>query len=240
MASFTSDKKTVKVNPYVDWVNIKLDFDWEDVTCSICLDFPHNGVLLLCSSYDKGCRPFICDTDHNHSNCLERFKSAHTSPISRPTCPLCRGDVTGWLIIDEARVYLNTKKRCCEEKHCTYVGNFSELQKHAQLKHPHSRPSEIDPAQQLNWEIFQQSSEIINVLSTIHAEVPHGVVLGDYVIEYGDAEAGDEYEDFHRNRGKWWTSYVREYRFAETDDELAWTGVGAATSLMIPSHYRWE
>lgn len=308
MDSHTSGNKACKLDSCpMDLENIKLDFDLEAVTCSICLDFPHNGVLLLCTSYDKGCRPFMCDTNQNHSNCLERFKSAYAvpavvkvtsatsgisivfiqdispSPRSRPTCPLCRGDVTGWFIIDEARIYLNMKKRCCEEKHCTYVGNFYELQKHAQVKHPHSHPSKIDPAQLLNWEHFQQSSEIIDVLSIIHAEVPHAVVLGDYVIEYGDAETGDEYEDYHRNRGNWWTSCISckvfprfrgsrnrqrsrqgalrsshrsssdgsypgegssrsvdiiEYRFAETDDELARTGVGAATSLVIPSHYR--
>ncbi|WOK94063.1 hypothetical protein Cni_G02765 [Canna indica] len=307
MALCASDKKAFKSNVYpVDLEDINLCFGWEDVTCAICLDFPHNGVLLICSSYDKGCRPFMCDTDQNLSNCLERFKSAYGVPAvvkvtsttngvtrvciqdissslnSRPTCPLCRGDVTGWLIIDEARVYLNKKERCCEEKHCKYVGDFFELQKHAKLKHPHSRPSEIDPARKLDWENFQQSSEIIDVLSTIHAEVPHAVVLGDYVIEYGDSETGDEYEDFRRNRGRWWTSCIsckflprfrcsrnrrrsrgvvrsshgsnsdssyvgerfssldiREYRFAETDDELARTGIGAASSLVIPSHYRY-
>ncbi|URE04159.1 hypothetical protein MUK42_19802 [Musa troglodytarum] len=233
MALCTSDKKALKWSTCgLDLVNIKLDFDWEDVTCSICLEFPHNGVLLWCSSHDKGCRPFMCDTDQNHSNCLERFKSAYGVPAvvevpsgpngvsvmfiqgtsssssSLPTCPLCRGDVTGWLIIDDARFYLNMKKRCCEEKHCTYVGNFYKLQKHARRKHPHSRPSEIDPAQKLKWEKFQQSSDMIDVLSIIHSEVPHAVILGDYVIEYEDSEIGDEYEEFRRNRGKWWTSLL--------------------------------
>ncbi|XP_042424903.1 uncharacterized protein LOC122012431 isoform X2 [Zingiber officinale] len=212
--------------------DVQVDCNWEDVTCPICLDFPHNGVMLQCSSYDKGCRPFMCDTNQAHSNCLERFKSAYGMPIvvkvtstthgatvvciqdissnsgSRPACPLCRGDVTGWVVIDKARVYLNMKKRCCEEKQCSYIGNFTELQKHAELKHPHSCPSEIDPARQLDWDNFQQSTEIIDVLSTIHAEVPHGVVLGDYVIEYGDAETGDEHEDFPRSRGNWLTSCI--------------------------------
>ncbi|KAJ6846179.1 uncharacterized protein M6B38_279050 [Iris pallida] len=41
----------------------------------------------------------------------------------------------------------------------------------------------------------------------IHSEVPHGVVLGDYVIEYGD-ESGDEYEDFPGDEGNWWTSCI--------------------------------
>lgn len=204
--------------------NIELNINWDDVVCPICLDFPHNGVLLQCSSYGKGCRAFVCDTDHLHSNCLDRFKNAYktTSDVSsrmnpeltvsgencKPSCPLCRGEVTGWIVVNEARLHLDEKKRCCEEHQCSFNGTFIELQKHAQLEHPHSRPSRIDPARVLDWQNFQQSSEIIDVLSTIHSEVPRGVVLGDYVIEYGDDETGDELEDFPGDEGNWWTSCI--------------------------------
>ncbi|KAL5699860.1 hypothetical protein ACHQM5_030699 [Ranunculus cassubicifolius] len=215
-------------------INMDLNVNWEDVICPICLDFPHNGVLLKCSSYHNGCRPFMCDTDHTHSNCLDRFKLAHgmsaavkepspspsdTSSVQgtglielqatdQPSCPLCRGEVRGWVVVDQARVHLNKKERCCEEDHCGYVGNYLELQSHAKVKHPHGRPSKVDPARQLDWDNFQQSSEIIDVLSTIHSEVPHGVVLGDYVIEYGENEMQDEFEDFPGDEGNWWTSCI--------------------------------
>ncbi|XP_020109471.1 uncharacterized protein LOC109724903 [Ananas comosus] len=216
--------------------DIKLNNSWDDVICPICLDFPHNGILLLCSSYKKGCRPFMCDTDQNHSNCLDRFKTVHgfraaakvsadqseaisegiqvisSNPENCPTCPLCRGEVTGWVVVDEARHYLNMKRRCCEEKRCSYVGNYMELEQHAKNEHPHARPSEIDPAQQLDWDNFQQSSEIIDVLSTIHSEVPNGVVLGDYVIEYGD-DSHDEFDDFPGDDGNWWTSCILYHVF---------------------------
>lgn len=210
------------------------DSDWESVSCPICLEFPHNGVLLQCSSYVKGCRPFVCDTDHLHSNCLDRFKSAHgmLSELSssrtsnatslsnestdtkdleatdKPVCPLCRGEVTGWAIVEVARVHLDEKKRRCEEEQCAFTGTYYELREHAQLKHPHACPSKIDPARQLDWENFQQSSEIIDVLSTIHSEVPRGVVLGDYVIEYGDGDSGDDFEDLPGDEGNWWTSCI--------------------------------
>jgi len=209
-----------------------LNIKWDDAICPICLDYPHNGVLLYCTSYDKGCRPLICDTDHHHSNCLDRFKAAYRLPATRAkvssssngalgeriqaipsnpdscaTCPLCRGAVTGWVVIDEARLYLNSKKRCCEERECSYTGNYDELRAHAKENHPGARPSEVDPARRLDWENFQQSSDIIDVLSTIHAEVPHSLVLGDYVIEYRD-ESGDEYEDFPGDEGNWWTSCI--------------------------------
>ncbi|XP_010913672.1 uncharacterized protein [Elaeis guineensis] len=235
MASDTSHK-SVTESSSLDLEDMQLNINWEDVICPVCLDFPHNGVLLQCSSYDKGCRPFMCDTDHTHSNCLDRFKSAYGLPADTkisstvtgtsavgiqaipsetgncPSCPLCRGEVTGWIVIDEVRAFLDTKKRCCQEKQCSYVGNYMELQLHAKQEHPHARPSEIDPAQQLDWENFQQSSEIIDVLSTIHSEVPHGVVLGDYVIEYGDA-SGDQYEDFPGDDGNWWTSCILYHVF---------------------------
>lgn len=204
---------------------------WEDITCPVCLDVPHNGVLLHCSSYDKGCRAFLCDTDQKHSNCLSRFRRAFGLPEtaevwttdedfdgsiqlipsnfeSLPTCPLCRGAVAGWSIVEAARAYLDMKMRCCEERSCSYAGNFVQLQSHMQSKHPHSRPSEIDPARQLDWENFQQSSDIIDVLSTIHAEVPRGIVLGDYVIEYGDDDDDDDYDDFRGRGAKWWKSCI--------------------------------
>ncbi|XWS17929.1 hypothetical protein CRYUN_Cryun33cG0110100 [Craigia yunnanensis] len=95
--------------------DVQLNTNWDDVICPICLDFPHNGVLFQCSSYEKGRCPFVCVTDHLHSNCLDRFKSAYgmSSPSTsdtmsimniqlsvhedncKPTCPLCRGEVIG-------------------------------------------------------------------------------------------------------------------------------------------------
>ncbi|XP_039050746.1 uncharacterized protein LOC120191962 [Hibiscus syriacus] len=201
--------------------------NWDDLICPICLDVPHNCVLLQCPSYGKGCHPFVCDTNHLHSNCLDRFKNANgVSPPStsdtipttsiqltafedncKPSCPLCRGEVIGWFVVDEARLLLDEKKRFCEEEHCTFTGTYSELQKHAQLEHPHAHPSRIDPARQFDWENLQQSSEIIDVMSTIHSEVPRGVVLGDYVIEYGEDESGDDFDDFP-GEGNWWTSCI--------------------------------
>ncbi|CAN8273337.1 unnamed protein product [Cochlearia groenlandica] len=204
-----------------------LMMNWDDLVCPICLDSPHNGVLLQCSSYEKGCRAFVCNTDHLHSNCLDRFISAcgtESTPAPapdepppskileencKPVCPLCRGEVTGWVVVEEARVRLDEKKRCCEEEGCRFMGTYSELREHVQTEHPDSRPSKIDPARKLDWENFQQSSEIIDVLSTIHSEVPRGVVLGDYVIEYGDDDdTGDEYEDVRSNEGNWWRSCI--------------------------------
>jgi len=46
------------------------------------MDVPHISVLLLCSSHDKGCRPYMCTTSYNHSNCLDQFSKAYTKSSS--------------------------------------------------------------------------------------------------------------------------------------------------------------
>ncbi|XP_059641484.1 uncharacterized protein LOC132283538 [Cornus florida] len=55
--------------------------EWEDARCPICMEHPHNAILLLCSSHDKGCRPYMCNTSYRHSNCLDQFcNSFATTP----------------------------------------------------------------------------------------------------------------------------------------------------------------
>ncbi|KAK4731810.1 hypothetical protein R3W88_024798 [Solanum pinnatisectum] len=36
--------------------------EMDGASCPICMNHPHNAVLLLCSSHDKGFRSYICDT----------------------------------------------------------------------------------------------------------------------------------------------------------------------------------
>ncbi|KAJ6711722.1 DUF1644 FAMILY PROTEIN [Salix purpurea] len=53
----------------------------EEIRCPICMEHPHNAVLLQCSSFGKGCRPYMCNTSYRHSNCLDQFrKSSVPSP----------------------------------------------------------------------------------------------------------------------------------------------------------------
>uniref|UniRef100_A0A8R7P385 Uncharacterized protein n=1 Tax=Triticum urartu TaxID=4572 RepID=A0A8R7P385_TRIUA len=51
-----------------------LHMEWDRISCPICMEQPHNAVLLICSSYKNGCRSYICNTSHRHSNCLDRFR----------------------------------------------------------------------------------------------------------------------------------------------------------------------
>lgn len=175
--------------------------EWEDATCSVCMEFPHNAVLLLCSSYEKGCRPYMCATSCRYSNCLDQYMKAYTKapqlqgPIQNSIlpnekmevpellCPLCRGQVKGWTVVEQARKYLNAKKRTCMQDNCSYVGTYKQLRKHVKAEHPLARPREVDPSLEEKWKRLEGERERNDVLSTIRASMPGALILGDYVID---------------------------------------------------------
>ncbi|THG01294.1 hypothetical protein TEA_028212 [Camellia sinensis var. sinensis] len=211
--------------------------DWEDATCSVCMEYPHNAVLLLCSSHDKGCRPYMCGTSFRYSNCLDQYKKAYTKVTSthheQPSqdsvdnsvvgsitswpvekceatelaCPLCRGQVKGWTVVEPAREYLNAKKRSCTQDNCSFIGTYKELRKHVRAEHPSARPREVDPALEQKWRRLEHDRERDDVISTIRSSMPGAMVFGDYVIEgshYGfdtDEEDGFDVDVGERNAG---------------------------------------
>ncbi|PIA47305.1 hypothetical protein AQUCO_01400165v1 [Aquilegia coerulea] len=202
--------------------------DWEDATCSVCLEYPHNAVLLLCSSHDKGCRPYMCATSYRYSNCLDQYEKAykkvtsplHEQPVHESTdysyfgsgsdwpvqkceglelaCPLCRGQVKGWTVVEAARKYLNAKRRTCMQDKCLFVGTYKELRRHVKREHPSARPREVDPILEQKWRRLEHEREHEDILSTIESSTPGAIVLGDYVIERNhhnfdvDDEGADE------------------------------------------------
>lgn len=252
--------------------------EWNEALCPICMEHPHNAVLLLCTSHAKGCRSYICDTSYRHSNCLDRFRklktdsntdSPETTPVSanlqapslvsdpQPTplfgnefpvlhrahsrgnriittrrssdmadydieqeetgsqnfdslrdrleqdesaeksslkCPLCRGDVLGWTVVEDARDHLNLKPRCCTRESCTFVGNYRELRRHARRDHPRVRPAEVDQSRQRAWRRFEHQREHDDIVSALRSAMPGAVVLGDYVIDYNERAAPVERE----------------------------------------------
>lgn len=252
--------------------------DWEDATCPICMDYPHNAVLLICSS--KGCRPYMCNTSYRHSNCLDQYQKAHlgahvsTEPLldtvqaadrtprlsnvrtsrrnGRPAilngtghdvgvqdleaaslgennpdeseplvasssalkvdmkgllCPICRGMVKGWKVVQSAREHLNYKARNCAQESCSFSGNYEELRVHARREHPLARPSEVDPVRQRDWRRMERRRDLGDVLSTIHSAMPGATVVGDYAIE-DDLEEEEEAMDFPGDDGHWWTVFL--------------------------------
>ncbi|GMI87980.1 hypothetical protein like AT1G68140 [Hibiscus trionum] len=210
--------------------------DWEGTTCSVCMECPHNAVLLLCSSHDKGCRPYMCGTSFRYSNCLDQYKKFHTKVVSSNheelflssvddsvpaagsswpvakcevtelSCPLCRGQVKGWTVVEPARDYLNSKKRSCMQDDCTFVGSFKELRKHMKAEHPCAQPREVDPTLEQKWRSIGREQEQEDVISTIRSTMPGAMVFGDYVIErnqHGLETYGEDgtYTDFIERDG---------------------------------------
>ncbi|XP_009801715.1 uncharacterized protein LOC107778819 [Nicotiana tabacum] len=182
--------------------------DWEDATCSVCMEYPHNAVLLLCSSHDKGCRPYMCGTSSRYSNCLDQYKKAYTKltlphqtqslqgstdpstvgssekhGVTELACPLCRGQVKGWTVVKPARAYLNAKKRSCMHTDCSFNGSYKEMRKHVRAEHPCARPREVDPLLEQKWSRLERERERDDVISTVTSSMPGAVVFGDYVIE---------------------------------------------------------
>ncbi|XP_065880999.1 uncharacterized protein [Euphorbia lathyris] len=189
--------------------------DWEGVSCSVCLEFPHNAVLLLCSSYNKGCRPYMCATSRRFSNCLAQYKKAYTKAATNEEtqqlnssegnssipvdagegnekteavellCPLCRGQVKGCTVVELARKHFNAKKRTCMQDNCSFTGTYKQLKKHVKANHPLARPRAVDPVLEEKWKKLECERERSDVISTIMSSTPGAVVLGDYVIEPG-------------------------------------------------------
>ncbi|KAJ6843109.1 uncharacterized protein M6B38_300240 [Iris pallida] len=252
---------------------------WDDTSCPICMDHPHNAILLICSSHDKGCRSYICDTSYRHSNCLDRFKKLKVSnseninsllnssldnseartrrnlvethetynidesnnrittgmveelevnnnslgeertavevssggnapELDCLKCPLCRGNVLGLMVVKEARQYLDLKPRSCSRETCSFFGNYRELRRHARRIHPTTRPSDVDPTRQRAWHRLEHQREYGDILSAVRSAMPGAIVLGDYVIDSGDALARDrENIGSDEGSGQWWPTF---------------------------------
>lgn len=185
--------------------------EWDEISCPICLDHPHNAVLLICTAHKNGCRSYICDTSHHHSNCLDRFKnlqlggsnsSENSSEAEKMMCPLCRGNVTGWEVVKEARQYWNAKARSCSQESCAFSGNYKEIGEHARRVHPTSRSCDVDPRRQRAWRQMEQERDFGDLLSFVRTAMPGAVMLGDYALD--NVDDGDELSD--DVSASWWAT----------------------------------
>ncbi|PNT72379.1 uncharacterized protein LOC100823577 isoform X2 [Brachypodium distachyon] len=148
------------------------------------MDHPHNAVMLVCSSHEKGCRPFMCDTSYRHSNCLDQYRKAskESSKDSAGTaeciecqqpvklaCPLCRGPVSHWTKDYDARKFMNSKDRACTMESCEFKGSYNQLRKHAREDHPAIRPMEVDPDRQRDWHRMEQQRDLGDLFSMLRS-----------------------------------------------------------------------
>lgn len=109
-------------------------------------------------------------------------------------CPLCRGQLKGWTVVEPARKYLNAKKRSCMQDECSFVGTYKQLRKHVKAKHPLARPRAVDPVLEEKWKKLECERERNDVISTIMSSSPGAMVLGDYVIEPGRHGIFNDYD----------------------------------------------
>ncbi|KAJ6730428.1 hypothetical protein OIU85_021242 [Salix viminalis] len=164
--------------------------DWESATCSICLEHPHNAVLLLCFSYKKGCRPYMCATSRRFSNCLEQYKKAYTKIT--PTEGVQQENNS----MDHSRLTLHVEPAYerveVPELLCPLCR--SQLRKHVKEKHPMAQPRAVDPILKEKWKKLECERERNDVISTIMSSSPGALVLGDYVIEPGYRGIHNDYD----------------------------------------------
>ncbi|VVA91439.1 unnamed protein product [Arabis nemorensis] len=144
--------------------------EWEDVRCVICMEPPHNAVLLQCSSFSKGCRAYMCDTSSRHSNCFKQYRRNNNNSTSRCNgktlnCPYCRGEVYGTMKSTCARRFMNARPRCCTMDKCDFSGTYSQLKNHLKTEHPGFTALKLDPWEQHMWEQLEREAEYIEMIN---------------------------------------------------------------------------
>ncbi|KAL1822588.1 hypothetical protein ACET3Z_009366 [Daucus carota] len=250
-------------NPSDNEENVK---EWEVTQCPVCMEHPHNAILLICSSHDKGCRPFMCDTSYRHSNCFDQFRKSSAersetvqqegAPVSveqpssnvavpeaavtssqaearregspgmhdnvenqkgKLVCPLCRGDVNGWMVDEPARIFMNSKSRSCASETCDFSGTYAELRKHARVVHPEVRPTEADPERQRDWRRLEQQRDFGDLISTLQSSI-------------GEEMESTEDGTFTFNESRWLTVYflIRVFRPRRSSRSSSWSGSSRA------------
>ncbi|KAJ7951866.1 Protein of unknown function (DUF1644) [Quillaja saponaria] len=102
-------------------------------------------------------------------------------------CPLCRGEIYGYVVLDPARKYMNAKPRSCSAETCDFCGTYSELRKHARSEHPAVRPSVVDPTRQREWTRLERERDFEDILSSIQAGVDEESA-GDNTLSAGNRE----------------------------------------------------
>ncbi|KAJ4718326.1 Protein of unknown function (DUF1644) [Melia azedarach] len=212
-SSSSRDAKQCKteIKTEISAKSVEDEREWEEAMCPICLEHPHNAVLLQCSSFEKGCRPYMCDTSYRHSNCLDQFfKTSESTPSCPSTeipeeipatsmnssivreeasalpgesrrdvrllrqylmCPLCRGEIHGYLVVEAARQFMNSKVRSCSCEDCDFSGTYSELRRHARSEHPYARPTDVDPLREHGWRRLENLRNLREIVGIVRAAV---------------------------------------------------------------------
>lgn len=135
----------------------------------------------------------------------------HQTP-PKLVCPLCRGQVKEWTVVDAARRFMNAKSRSCSCETCTFSGNYTDLRKHARMEHPQARPSEADPERERSWRRLERQRDLGDLLSTLQSSM-------------GDDRSGDE-SILPIDDGGWLTVFflIRVFRPGSASRSSSWSG----------------
>ncbi|KAG5530050.1 hypothetical protein RHGRI_030420 [Rhododendron griersonianum] len=132
---YLSPAKIAKMNIYlIKFIQVvhSIKRDKEEVRCSICLERPHNAVLLQCPNVEEGCHSYMCHTNNRDSNCFSQFRNS-TPTLS---CPQCKGEVNSWFVLKADRIFMNSRPTRCSVETCEFTGTYLELVNHSILEHP--------------------------------------------------------------------------------------------------------
>jgi hypothetical protein len=132
-------------------------------------------------------------------------------------CPLCRGQIKDWLVMEPARSFMNAKSRSCACETCNFTGTYSDLRKHARLEHPLVRPSEADPERQRDWRRLERQRDFGDMLSTLQSSF--GEERGDNILPIDD--------------GGWLTVFflIRVFRPGSSSRSSSWSGASRVAQL---------
>ncbi|CAA6655407.1 unnamed protein product [Spirodela intermedia] len=167
------------------------------------MDHPHNAVLLLCSSHEKGCSRSSATQKESGRN-----RRSPQPRNRRPEAPVGANDQESsdryleTMGLQDSDVgsgvmYQGELLKCplCRGTVLGYrfllmgvvpfSGNYRELRRHARRVHPSKRPADVDPRRLREWRHLEHEQEIGDVLSALRSTTPNVVVIGDYVIDGG-------------------------------------------------------
>ncbi|KAL5066400.1 hypothetical protein RYX36_028137 [Vicia faba] len=88
---------------------------------------------------------------------------------SKLVCPMCRGQVKEWKVMDGACHFMNEKLRNFSCESCNFTGTYIDLRKHARVDHPLERPSGVYPERQCYWRRLERKRDLGDLLSTLQS-----------------------------------------------------------------------
>ncbi|KAL4277775.1 hypothetical protein GQ457_03G045970 [Hibiscus cannabinus] len=227
--------------PYETEENLK---EWEDARCPVCIEHPHNAILLFCKSFSDSCTTpqdnqqegaqlvttdVTATSESNVSELQEeRTEEGPSTPstvscekqvLSKLVCPLCRGEIKDCVVVEPARHFMNAKSRSCSSETCNFTGSYKDLRKHARLEHPSVRPSEADPERQRNWRRLERQRDLGDLLSTLQSS-------------FGEERADDSIIPI--DDGSWLTVFflIRVFQPGSSPRSSSWSGTSRARAQL--------